>query len=185
MLSMNASPSICPCQGRGDLTAFTLRIAELDDEAAVTALTQASYSALMPAAYDQDLLSKVLPIIARANPKLLASGSYYVAVSADGAIIGAGGWTRERPGSGAIEEGRGHIRHFAIHPDWIGRGVGRALVERAVREAESHSIRRLECNSSLNAVDFYRRLGFINVRAIDVPLGEHLRMPAMLMERNL
>lgn len=165
--------------------AFFLRVAAPADEAAVTALTQASYGTLMSDAYGRALLERVLPIIARANPKLLASGTYYAVTSPDGAIIGVGGWTRDRPGSGAMVAGLGHIRHFATHPDWVGRGVGRVLVNRCISEARSQHIRRLECNASLNAVDFYLRLGFLDVRAIDVSLGGGLMMPAMLMERIL
>ena len=151
----------------------------------MTALTRASYGRLMAGGYDQDLLDKLLPIIARANPRLLASGAYYLTVSPDGEVIGAGGWSRERPGSGAIETGLGHIRHFATHPDWVGQGVGRALFERCMDEARAAGISRLECYSSLNAVDFYCRLGFLVIRAIDIPMGGDLVMPAVLMEQRL
>ena len=48
----------------------------------------------------------------RANPGLLASGTYYVAESRDSLIVGCGGWTRESPVDGGIEPGLGHIRHF-------------------------------------------------------------------------
>ena len=151
----------------------------------MTALTQASYATLMPAAYDQGLLDKLLPIIAKANPQLLASGLYYLAVSPEDEVVGAGGWTRERPGSGDTEAGLGHIRHFATHPDWTGQGVGRALFERCLSESRSTGISWFECYSSLNAVDFYRRLGFLEVRTIDIPMGGDLVMPAVLMEQRL
>ena len=100
-------------------------------------------------------------------------------------MIGAGGWTRDGPGSGKIEAGVGHIRHFATHPDWTGRGIGRALVDRCVSEARSQRIARFECYSSLNAVDFYTRMGFKNVRPVELPFGGDLMMLAMLMECQL
>lgn len=165
--------------------AFALRPACRVDGPAVTSLLQASYGQLMPSAYGAELTSALLPIIAQANVDLLTCGTYYLAVTHDNEIIGAGGWTRERPGSGMIEPGTGHIRHVAIHPDWAGKGVGRAIIERGVAEAWGCGINCLQCCSSLNAVDFYRRLGFLEVRPIDVPMGGDLVMPSLLMERIL
>ena len=164
---------------------FTLRVAESDDEAAVTTLTQASYSVLMRAAYDQDLLDKALPIICRANPRLLASETYFLAVTGDDDVIGAGGWSREQPGTLKILEGVGHIRHFATHPDWACRGVGRAIHERCVDEARTAGLDRLECYASLNAVDFYAKLGFNAMQAMDVSLSDVCVMPVMLMQQAL
>ena len=151
----------------------------------MTALTKSSYGTLMSAAYDRDLLDQVLPIICRANPRLLASQTYFLAVADDGDVIGSGGWSRERPGTQKIEPGVGHIRHFATHPDWACRGVGRAIFERCANEAKSASVARLECYSSLNAVDFYAKLGFKAVRPMRVSLNDEHAMPVLLMEKVL
>jgi len=165
--------------------AFVLRRACADDAMAVTALLLVSYGQLMPSGYGEVLAAALLPVIAKAKPELLTSGTYHLAVTPAGEIIGAGGWTRERPGSGEIEAGTGHIRHFATHPDWTGQGVGRALIDQAVNEAEAAGIRRFECYASLNAVDFYSRLGFVEVRPIEIPMGSDLVMPSLVMERML
>ena len=152
---------------------------------AVTHLLEASYGRLMPSAYGNELAAALLPVIAKAKPELLSSGTYHLALTPDDDIIGAGGWTRARPGSGAIETGLGHIRHVATHPDWTGRGIARALIEHVVEEAKGQGIARFECYSSLNAVDFYARLGFLEVRPIDIPMGGDFLMPSLLMERML
>jgi N-acetylglutamate synthase-like GNAT family acetyltransferase len=167
------------------LTAFFLRAAMPEDEAAVTVLLEASYGQLLTNAYGQALASALFPVIAKAKPELLASGSYYVAVTSAGQAIGAGGWTRERPGAGDVDEDLGHIRHVATHPDWTGQGVGRALIDHVVCDAKAKGIKRFECYASLNSVDFYTRLGFVKVRPIDIPVGEDLIMPSLLMERTL
>lgn len=167
------------------MTGFTLRTALPGDLADVTRLLEISYRQLMPSAYGQAATEALLPIIGRAKPELLASGSYYLAVTDEGAVIGAGGWTTGRPGTGEIEAATGHIRHVATDPSWTGKGVGRALMQRSFERARAAGIRRLECYSSLNAVDFYRRVGFKEVRRIDVPVGEDLIMPSLLMERAL
>lgn len=100
-------------------------------------------------------------------------------------MIGCGGWTRERPGKGDLEHGLGHIRHFATHPDWLGRDVGRSIYDLCEQKARSTGILRFECYSSLNAVGFYATLGFVPVRRVNVPLGPDLALPGILMRRTI
>lgn len=167
------------------MSGFAIRPSTSGDEAAVTALLDLSYRTLMPAGYDQALLDDLLPLITRANPRLLSSGTYYLAESEEGDIIGAGGWTRDQPGTGDMIAEIGHIRHFATHPDWTSRAIGRSIFERCEAEARSSAVIRFECYSSLNAVDFYAKLGFKALRRVVIPMGGELVLPAMLMERIL
>jgi hypothetical protein len=71
-----------------------------------------------PADSGIDLLGRALPFMTSANPILLASGTYYIAEREPGHLVGCGGWTAARPGSGEIIEAEAHIRHFATHPRW-------------------------------------------------------------------
>ncbi|MGI9421473.1 MAG: GNAT family N-acetyltransferase [Geminicoccaceae bacterium] len=167
------------------MTGFALRTAAPDDAVPVTRLLEASYGRLMPSAYGQAHADQFLPVITKAQPELLASETYYLAITPEGELIGAGGWTKETPGSGDIDAHTGHIRHVATHPAWTGKGVGRTIIDRCVADARLAGLSRFECNSSLNAVDFYKHLGFKEVRPIDIPLGKHLIMPSLLMERTL
>lgn len=163
---------------------ISIRPAVLADAEAVTAVLAASYPVSMAGHYDAQLLAALLPLITVANPRLLASGRYYVAESADGAVVGCGGWSHERPGSGELEPGLGHVRHFGTHPDWTGRGVGRALFARCLADAAAEGVTRFACYSNLNAEGFYRALGFEPVRPIAVPIAAGLPMPALLMYRQ-
>ena len=158
-----------------------VRLARLQDAKAVGALLQASYPLLMRKHYKPDLLSAALPALTTASPELLRSGTYYVAETRDHVIIGCGGWTRERPGHGDVEAGLGHIRHFATHPGWLGRAVGRSIYGVCERQARSMGVNRFECYSSLNAEGFYARLGFESVRRVDLPLAPQLSLPSVVM----
>jgi GNAT superfamily N-acetyltransferase len=167
------------------MRAPAIRIAKPDDEPAVGVLLEASYPELMRRGYDAAVLAAALPVMTRANPVLLASGTYYLAETASRCIVGCGGWTRERPGSGEVEDGVGHVRHFATHPDWIGRGVGRGIYEVCEREARVAGINRFECYASLNAEGFYAALGFRTTRRIDLALTSDHVLPCVAMERSL
>jgi len=93
---------------------IAIRVATQADAAAVTAVLESSYSELMKLAYPDTILRRALSPMVRANPKLLASGTYYVATADDGLVVGCGGWTSEKPGTSETEPGVGHLRHFAV-----------------------------------------------------------------------
>jgi hypothetical protein len=124
----------------------------------------------------------------RANSALLTSGTYCVAErqpsNSNSNSIGCGGWTTVCPGSEEIIEGEAHIRHFAIHPEWVRRGIGTSLLTRCFSDARRLGIRKLHCFSTLNAELFYRASGFDTVGPIDVPMGPSLTFPGVLMTRT-
>jgi GNAT superfamily N-acetyltransferase len=164
-------------------TDFTIRIASPEDEKSVTALLEASYPILMSSRYSQEILSVVLPTMTKANPSLLSSGTFYLAEIANKLVIGCGGWTKERPGNGEIIPGVGHIRHFATHPEWVGKSVGRTIYQRCEREAKIAKIHCLECYSSLNAESFYTALGFKALKNIDIFLSNNQKITSIWMRR--
>ena len=162
-----------------------VRTAFPDDPRAVAALLQASYGRLMRPAYPEALLERALPRITRPNPALLGSGRYHIAEEADGRAIGCGGWSDRPPGGRPSGDGAAHIRHFATHPDWTGKGAGRAIYERCEAEAAAAGFRRFICFASRNGEGFYAALGFERVREIEVPMGPDLLFPSVLMVRGI
>lgn len=158
-----------------------VRVSTLDDSALVSSVLRAAYPELMRPAYDAKLLQQVLPRITVAQPELLQSGSYYVAEAAHGAIVGCGGWTRERPGTNEVKAGVGHIRHFGVHPDWTRCGVGKAIYLQCKREARDAGLSQFECYSSLNGEAFYSALGFRRLALIEVVMFDGVSFPSVHM----
>ena len=164
---------------------YDLRVATLRDAEAVSDLLRASYPQLMRSAYDEEVLAPALELMTQANPSLLSSNTYYLAELTTGFLVGCGGWTPERPGTKSVEPGLGHIRHFAVHPDWTRHGIGRALLEACDRTARAAGVKAFECYSSRNAEKFYRALGFVRIREMDMELKPPVVLPGVLMRRNL
>lgn len=162
-----------------------IRVAQPADAAAVGELLELSYPALMASAYAPESLAPALGLITRANPALLGSGTYYVAQTPAGMLVGCGGWTPEQPGTGSVAPHVAHLRHFATHPEWIRRGVGRAIYRLCEAGARSAGVRTLECYSSLNGEKFYATLGFARVREIDAELRGGVTLRSVLMRREL
>lgn len=183
--AIGLSEKPCRPSPRLRLSAMRLRVATPADSDRVSAVLGPSYAQLMVGAYDPDLLARTLPAITRANPDLLSSSRYYLVEAGSGEPAGCGGWSPNPPG---IEEGdseRAHIRHFATHPDWTRRGVGRLLYERCAADARAAGFTMLEAWSSLNGESFYAALGFRPLGPIDTAMPGGVLFPAIRMERSI
>ncbi|KIC50824.1 GNAT family N-acetyltransferase [Tateyamaria sp. ANG-S1] len=149
------------------------------DLAAVDALLARTYPKLLKADYPPSVLVTALPIISRAQPDLLACGTYYV-VEEDNVVLGAGGWTPDRK-----ETGVGHIRHVVTDDRALRRGVGRLLMLHCFAVARAAGVVRMECSATRTAVPFYEAVGFRQVGLIDVPLGDGIVFPSVRMTQTL
>jgi GNAT superfamily N-acetyltransferase len=161
-----------------------VRIAAPGDAEAVSAVLAASYEAAFPGWYAPDVLVVALPAMTRANPDLLASGSYFVA-AIDGAIAACGGWTEATPGTGLVTPGVGHVRHFATHPAALRRGLAGAILAACIDQARARGITTFDCFSSLAAEAFYAAQGFEALRRGAIPLGPAAAFPVVAMRRQL
>ena len=163
---------------------ISLRIARPSDLAAVDALFARSYPSLLKGDYPPSTRVLALPILARANPKLLASGTYHVAEDERGAIIGAGGWSHGGP-RGAHRPGVGNVRHLVTDHRHVRRGVATAIMRRVATQARASGVGLLDCLSTRPGVAFYRTLGFEEVGPVEVGLRPGITFPTVRMTRRL
>ena len=161
-----------------------LRVARPDDLGAVDALLSRAYPALLKFDYRPSVLVTALPIISRANPALMRSGTYWLA-EADGRLLGAGGWTAAAPVAGEGGRGIAHVRHVVTHPSALRRGVARAILEAAMRQAAEAGMRGMTALSTRTAAPFYAALGFERIEEAEVPLRPGIAFPAVRMTRRL
>lgn len=154
------------------------------DIAAVDVLLAESYPALLKADYAPSILVTALPLISRAQPKLVTCGTYY-GVFDDDALVAAGGWTEAAPGGARREAKLGHIRHVVTDHRKTRRGYGAALMGHILGQAAAAGVRFMACQSTLTAAAFYRAMGFDGERVISVPLRAGIEFPAISMGRTL
>lgn len=157
---------------------ITLRSATARDVAAVDTLLGRSYPKLLKADYPPSVMVTAVPLISRANPALVQSGTYYVAETSEGEILGAGGWTTVR-GSGATAE----VRHLVV--DWRRQrlGIGRRLMMGIFAEAQLQGICRFEARATRTAVPFYAAMGFETVGHAVATLRPGIDFPIVVMRR--
>ena len=84
----------------------------------------------------------------------------FVVAEADGDLVGVAGL--EICCDDAL------LRSVAVSPEWRSRGVGRALVTRAISDAEARGIRALYLLTT-TAEGYFPSLGFKKVERADVP----------------
>ena len=161
-----------------------VRTARASDLAEIDSLLARSYPVLLKKDYPPSLLVTAIPLIARAQPGLIASGTYFV-VELEGHIVGAGGWTIAAPGGGPAADGIGNIRHVVSDHRKTRQGIGRALMGHVIADAAARGARRLDCLSTLMAVPFYAACGFEEVGPVSVPLRPGIDFPAVLMRQSL
>lgn len=163
---------------------ITIRVATPEDSEVVTGIISASYVRLDPDLQEPGGLAATLPLMSKANPKLLTSGRYYIA-AVGGVPAACGGWSFDEPGSGRLEAGLAHIRHFATHPDHSRKGLARLLLDRCMEDSRKASATRIRAWSTLDAVGFYEAGGFVRVRDLVVEIGSKARLRSVEMERSL
>jgi GNAT superfamily N-acetyltransferase len=163
----------------------SLRRASSDDLSAVDRLLSRSYPQLLAADYPPSIMVLAVPMIARARPELLASGTYFLAEDAEGRLLAAGGWSRGRPSDLRVLADTGHVRHVATDPSVVRQGVGRALMGRVIEDAAAAGVVWLDCLSTRTAVPFYFALGFRPVGRVEVQLAPAITFPAMRMIADL
>ena len=154
----------------------TLRLARLDDMAAVDRLLQRSFARLLRPDYPPSVMVTVVPHLARARPALLTSGRYFLVEGAEG-LLAAGGYSRR--GAGA------EIRHVAVDPAVVRQGVGRLLMAGIFKAAEAEGVRRYLSLSTLTAVPFYAALGFRSTGRMQMQVVAGIGFDVMRMQREL
>jgi putative acetyltransferase len=108
---------------------------------------------------------------------LLGPGGFWVAERGD-RIVGVGGWSPD-----SLEPDVAWLRYLFVHPQTAGRGIGRRLVEEAERSAGAPRRQRLHVWSSLNAVGFYRTVGYRVRRRARWPIQCGIELDYMLMTK--
>jgi GNAT superfamily N-acetyltransferase len=163
----------------------TVRISTPADLAAIDALLARSYPVLLKPDYPPSVLVTALPLIARANPGLVASGRYYVAEDTAGTIVAAGGWSFSAPSGGGPRQGLVHIRHFVTDHRHQRRGFARSVMARILADAAAEGATEADCLATRTAVPFYQAMGFEPLGPVDVQLRPGIVFPSIQMRRRL
>jgi N-acetylglutamate synthase-like GNAT family acetyltransferase len=158
------------------LTLRPVRAADLD---VIAELQEISIMALGTPVYGEDRARAWARLGYQFRHDLLGEGGFWVAEE-EGRLLGVGGWSPD-----GMEADLAWIRYLFVHPEAIRRGIGRRLVERAERSARAAGRSRLRVWSSLNAVGFYRAVGFLPERRARWPVRTGVELDYVLMGKRV
>ena len=173
-----------------------LRVATLDDEAAVEALMKGSAAALFPLFYDERQSASAVRYVAQVDRTLLADGTYFVIESRDEPVA-CGGWSRRDKlytGSGDSDDDAraldpssepARVRAMFVRANWTRRGLGRRILEECEAAARREGFRQLALVSTMPGLPLYRAYGFRPIEEHDVVMPDGVSIPCVSMEKPI
>ena len=175
---------------------WTLRIARMEDVAALEKLIPLSVRALQAAHYSPAQMEAALGPVFGVDRQLIADGTYFVAEH-DAQIIGCGGWSRrkaifggdrDRPGEDEwIDPTRdaARIRAFFVHPDFARRGMGRAILAACEEAILKNGFQSAELVATLAGEPLYTAFAYEVVERCEVPMRGGLKLPVVRMIKRM
>ena len=174
----------------------TLRLATLDDAAAIDALMLASIDGIFPSTYDARQTASAVTHIDAVDRTLIEDGTFYV-IEDEGEVVACGGWGRRDRYTHRAEGDDGPsplldpavdpapIRFMFTRPDHTRRGYATRILEACVAAARAEGFRRLLLRASLPGVPVYVRFGFSEVDRFPVTFTDGVSIDAVDMERQI
>jgi putative acetyltransferase len=158
--------------------AVRLRPVRAADLAAAAALQELSIMAFGAPVYGEAKAMAWARLGYEFRRELLGQGGFWVAEQ-DARILGVGGWSPD-----GLEPDVAWLRYLFVHPEAARRGIGRRLVEQAESAAQAAGRPRLHVWASLNALGFYRALGYRSKRRALWPVQAGIELDYRLMTKR-
>lgn len=158
---------------------MTLRSARSDDLDAIGELQTRSILALGIAAYDEETCVAWARLGRQVRHTLLNDGRLFVA-ERQALLVGVAGWVAD-----SREADSAWSRYVFVDPAHAGCSIGHTLMTTVERSVSTAGRSRIQLWSSLNALGFYRSLGYRPIKTARWPITAGIEMAHMLMEKRL
>ncbi len=163
---------------------FSLRVATTDDVEGIRELIAASVRELQAEDYSAAQREGALATVFTVDSRLIADGTYFIALAEGGEFAGCGGWSYRKTlygGDHQVEEiapemldprvDAAKIRAIFVHPKFARMGLGSLILETAEGAALAAGFRRFEMGSTLTGVGLYSVRGYREMGRFRVPVG--------------
>ena len=171
----------------------TIQQATAADIPALDKLIELSVRYIVSSKYSPQQIESALEFIFGVDTHLIDEGTYYIA-KIDGDLAGCGGWSRSAKLYGGNQitvnnvvkpiHPTAKIRAFFIHPQYVGQGVGRHLLQVSELAARRAGFKQLELVATLTGAMFYQKCGFSAVEPMDISLPDGVSLQAIKMKKQ-
>lgn len=177
------------------MSAFTHRLAELDDVPALRALMQAAISELLKPFLDSEQVAASFHVMGL-DTQLIRDGTYFC-IECEGRIAGCGGWSRRATlFGGDHSQGRdaalldparepARVRAMYTHPDFVRQGVGRLILSLCEGAAAKEGFLRTELAATLAGEPLYRACGYADIEQFTADTPSGVPVPLIRMGKRL
>jgi GNAT superfamily N-acetyltransferase len=162
---------------------FQIRVAVDADIPAIREVIQASVRELQAGDYTPAQIEGALATVFTVDSRLIADGTYLLALSGD-RVAGCGGWSYRKTLYGGDQQletiessvldpatEAAKIRAIFVHPDYARMRLGSLILKAAEEAAVAAGFRRLEMGSTLTGVPLYSLKGYRETVRTAVPVG--------------
>jgi GNAT superfamily N-acetyltransferase len=177
---------------------FQLRVATVEDVAAIRRLIEASVRGLQVEDYSAAQREGALETVFTVDSQLIADGTYFVAIAEGGEIAACGGWSFRKTlygGDHQMEKiaserlnpkvDAAKIRAIFVHPGYARKGLGSLVLDAAEEAATAEGFTQFEMGSTLTGVALYARKGYWEVERRKVPVGGGETIEVVRMVKRL
>jgi GNAT superfamily N-acetyltransferase len=179
------------------MTGFQLRVATADDIPEIRELIGASVRGLQAGDYSPSQIEASLRTVFTTDSRLIADGTYFVAVTEEGELAGCGGWSRRKTlygGDHQVEKvepelldpavDAAKVRAIFVHPRFARMGLGSRILAEAEEAAMRAGFKRFEMGSTLTGVALYALKGYREADRARVPVGDGEFIEVVRMVKN-
>jgi len=169
-----------------------IRLAESADIPALRGLQERSLRVLGRRHYSATQIEAFIARIGTMDDYLVSDSTYLVA-EVDGEILGCAGWTTRLPGYAHRAQSEAHvpdpsratIRSVFVEPLAARQGIGRNIMSAVENALRSEGFRSAELGATENSTTFYRGLGYQQLGAFHVDVGNGITMGLTRMRKML
>jgi GNAT superfamily N-acetyltransferase len=172
-----------------------IRKASLADRERIKELIDESARGLSREYYSQDQIEEAIRTVFGVDTDLIRDGTYLIAESGR-QVVGCGGWSKRKTLFGGDQFNSrddalldplsepAKIRAFFVHPDFARQGIARQILTVCETEAANAGFRSIELMATLPGVPFYKSCGYSEMGAIDLELGQNVRLELIRMSKG-
>jgi GNAT superfamily N-acetyltransferase len=179
------------------MRSFRLRAATIEDVSGIRALIDASVRSLQAGDYSAAQIDASLATVFTIDSRLIADGTYFVALAEDNSLAGCGGWSKRKTlygGDHQVERvepelldpatDAAKVRAIFVHPRFARMGLGSTILKASEEAAMKAGFRRFEMGSTLTGVALYTLKGYREVDRVMVPVGDGEEIEVVRMVKD-
>lgn len=175
---------------------YIIRKASLDDRERIKELIEQSARGLSRELYSPAQIEAAIRTVFGVDTDLIHDGTYFIAESGT-RIVGCGGWSKRKTLFGGDQFSSrddalldpltepAKIRAFFIHPNFARHGIARQILTVCEAEAANYAFRSIELMATLPGVPFYKSCGYSEMGAIDLDLGQDIKLGLIRMSKEI